>query len=208
MANPWEPEIEITHRLARDCMRFELACLTRLPHRLPLAVPEPAFLGAPRADYPFPFSGYRKLEGRTACGASLDDDTRAASAAKLGEFLRALHDLEVTHELAEAMPVDLIRRADLYARHLLVDDSGRVCGVIDWGDAHLGDPALDLSIQFAFLPPEARPAFEAAYGELDADTRRRARFRALFSGTMLVHYGASSGDEALVEAGRWALERA
>ena len=33
---------------------------------------------------------------------------------------------------------------DLYSRHLLVDDAGRPCGVIDWGDCHVGDPAVDL----------------------------------------------------------------
>lgn len=35
---------------------------------------------------------------------------------------------------------------DLYACHLLIDDSRDLAGVIDWGDVHLGDPALDLSV--------------------------------------------------------------
>jgi aminoglycoside phosphotransferase (APT) family kinase protein len=59
---------------------------------------------------------------------------------------------------------------DLYARHLLVDDQRGLCGVIDWGDVHLGEPALDLMIAFSFLPPAARGAFrEAAPASLMPD---------------------------------------
>lgn len=32
---------------------------------------------------------------------------------------------------------------DLHARHVVLDGS-RVAGIIDWGDVHLGDPAIDL----------------------------------------------------------------
>ena len=44
---------------------------------------------------------------------------------------------------------------DLYARHLLLDETRLPSGVIDWGDVHLGDPALDLSVAISFLPPAA-----------------------------------------------------
>ena len=94
---------------------------------------------------------------------------------------------------------------DLYARHLLVDEHARPCGVIDWGDVHLGDPALDLSIAWAFLPPSARDAFRDAYGPIDDDTWLVARFRALFSVIMELVYGHDVGDEALVREGRAAL---
>lgn len=97
---------------------------------------------------------------------------------------------------------------DLYARHVLLDDKLTACGVIDWGDAHLGDPALDLSIAFAFLPKPARAGFFAAYGNVDEGTLRRARFRAFLSGAALVHYGASVGDAPLLRAGLFAFESA
>jgi aminoglycoside phosphotransferase (APT) family kinase protein len=80
--------------------------------------------------------------------------------------------------------------------------------VIDWGDAHLGDRALDLSIAFSFLPPAARPAFRAAYGPIDDATWDRARFRALFYGVVLVEYGLGIGDEAIRAAGAYALRAA
>lgn len=95
---------------------------------------------------------------------------------------------------------------DLYARHLLVDEERRPCGVIDWGDVHLGDPALDLSIGFSFLPPSARQIFRDAYGPIDDAAWDRARFRALFYGVVLTEYGLAVSDSALVEVGHFALE--
>lgn len=62
---------------------------------------------------------------------------------------------------------------DFYARHLLYH-RGHLAGVIDWGDVHLGDPAVDLSIAFSFLPPEAREDFKHAYGEIGEATWQRA----------------------------------
>jgi aminoglycoside phosphotransferase (APT) family kinase protein len=94
---------------------------------------------------------------------------------------------------------------DLYARHLLADDHLHPTGVIDWGDVHLGDPALDLSLVYSFLPPSARDAFWREYGEVDEAARDRARFRALFYGAVLTHYAAEIGDAALLAAGRFAL---
>ena len=97
---------------------------------------------------------------------------------------------------------------DLYARHLLVDEERRPCGVIDWGDVHLGDPALDLSLAFGFLAPSARDTFRDAYGPIDDTTWDRARFRALFYGAVLTEYGAATGDDPIRAAGEYALRAA
>jgi aminoglycoside phosphotransferase (APT) family kinase protein len=97
---------------------------------------------------------------------------------------------------------------DLYARHLLVDDQRCLCGVIDWGDVHLGEPALDLMIAFSFLPPAARVAFREAYGPIDATAWDRARNRALHYGMSLLEYGAEVGDAPLRAAGEYALRAA
>ncbi len=90
---------------------------------------------------------------------------------------------------------------DLYARHILVNAAGRPCGVIDWGDAHLGDPAVDLSIAHGLLPPEAHEAFRATYGAVDIDTWHMARFRALYHATVTITYGHNTGDGDLVREG-------
>lgn len=97
---------------------------------------------------------------------------------------------------------------DLYARHLLIDDSRQLGGVIDWGDVHLGDPALDLSIAFSFLPPSARDAFRLDYGSIADSTWARARFRALHYGVLLLAYGHDIGDTAIAAAGSYALRSA
>lgn len=94
---------------------------------------------------------------------------------------------------------------DLYPRHLLVA-AGQLSGVIDWGDLHHGDPALDLAIAPALLPPAAWPTFCAAYGGVDTATWRRARFRTAWHTLATLWYGAEIGDAALLEAGRIALD--
>ena len=97
---------------------------------------------------------------------------------------------------------------DLYPRHLLMDSDKKLCGVIDWGDVHYGDPAIDLSIAFSFLPPAARRVFRDAYGPIDDATWRRARFRALHYGAVLCEYGASIDEEAMRKIGLYALQSA
>jgi aminoglycoside phosphotransferase (APT) family kinase protein len=96
---------------------------------------------------------------------------------------------------------------DFYARHLLYC-GGRFAGVIDWGDVHVGDPAVDLAIAFSFLPPAARGIFRQVYGGIDEATWLRARFRAIHYGVVLIEYGASTGDEAIRALGAYALENA
>ena len=53
------------------------------------------------------------------------------------------------------------------SRHLLIDRADRLTGVIDWGDLHLGDAAVDLAIAYTFLPSTARIEFFKAYGEIN-----------------------------------------
>ena len=70
--------------------------------------------------------------------------------------------------------------ADLGPEHLLVRD-GRLAGVIDWGDARVGDPALD----YAWL---LNGPF--ADWDVDPDLRRRARFYHRLTPWFEAHYGA------------------
>ncbi len=94
---------------------------------------------------------------------------------------------------------------DLYARHLLVDKDNHLAGVIDWGDLHLGDPAIDLAIAYAFLPDAARATFLDAYGPVDNQRLAVARLRALFSCLTILLYGHDIGDEDLASEGRRGL---
>jgi len=90
---------------------------------------------------------------------------------------------------------------DLYSRHVLVDEAGQPCGLIDWGDLHVGDPAVDLGLAHAFLPPAAHEAFRRAYGPIDDDVWLRARFRALFHSVAIAWYGDDIGDPDLLREG-------
>ena len=91
--------------------------------------------------------------------------------------------------LADFKPALL--HADLGPEHLLVRD-GRLAGVIDWGDARVGDPALDycwlLNCPFADW-------------EVDPDLRRRARFYHRLAPWYEAHYGLFTNQPAHVERG-------
>lgn len=244
-------------KIAVPWLENEARLLPRIAARLPAPVPVPEYIGAPSDHYPYTFSGYRCLPGKTACFYPLTEEDRAKSAAPLARFLRALHSTPL--ETVADAPGDMLGRADLrkrlpplverlrnpmmaqaapgidtesliataerlaketppwdgmpslvhgdlYARHLLLDEGHIFCGVIDWGDIHLGDPAIDHSIAFSFLPPgPARNIYWENYGNVDIATRNRACFRAIHYGAILSLYGAEIGDNAIKKAGLDAL---
>jgi aminoglycoside phosphotransferase (APT) family kinase protein len=149
--------------------------------------------------------------------ARMDVEARRGTVLERLEALRAqgllagIGDIQPWREIAETMPAGLpsdgpvLVHGDLYARHVLVDGAGAPCGVIDWGDVHLGDPAIDLSLACGFLPAAARDLFRAEYGPIAGSTWEKARFRALFSAVAILFYGADVGDADLVREGRAAL---
>lgn len=97
---------------------------------------------------------------------------------------------------------------DFYARHFLVDAARDLCGVIDWGDVCVADPAIDLSIAYALLPPAARGAFFAVYGSVDARTHGMARRYAMHSAVALAVYSTDVGDAPLRAEAAVALQNA
>lgn len=101
-----------------------------------------------------------------------------------------------------------IVHGDLYAKHVFAELNGKPNGIIDWGDLHYGDPAIDLSIAFEILPPEARNAFAAAYGGVDDATWRLARYRAIYHAGLVAHYGHRIGNDELLAAGLTGLRYA
>ncbi len=95
---------------------------------------------------------------------------------------------------------------DLYVRHLLLD-GGAPSGLIDFGDVHLGDPALDLAIGWLLLPPSAHPAFHSAYGGVDPHAWARARFRAVHHTVAVWQYALAVDDGPLGRAAADGLDR-
>ncbi|UQA61645.1 macrolide 2'-phosphotransferase [Polyangium aurulentum] len=57
---------------------------------------------------------------------------------------------------------------DLHAGHLLLAEDGRLTGILDWTEAHFGDPSLDWALFFGMFGKDALDAciarFEAAGG--------------------------------------------
>ena len=94
---------------------------------------------------------------------------------------------------------------DLYVRHILIGSDMRPSGIIDWGDVHAGDVALDLSIAHTFLPSTAHDAFRRAYGPIDDATWRLARFRALSYGLILSIYADRTNDADLRREARFII---
>ena len=98
-----------------------------------------------------------------------------------------------TATCASATPALRGRRADSR------DRLGRPC---------CGDPAIDLSLVWSFLPRAGREAFFAAYGPVSEATLLRARVLALFlSGTLAV-YAHREGRPTLEREALAGLDRA
>jgi len=109
----------------------------------------------------------------------LDQDRRA-------EAKRFFGDVETLVDFEPAL-----LHADLGPEHLLVC-AGRLAGVIDWGDARLGDPALDYS--WLLNGPFAN-------WDVDPDFRRRARFYHRLAPWFEAHYGVFTNQPAHTERG-------
>lgn len=117
-------------------------------------------------------------------------------------LLGILPGLPSTGQLARLVNLTLVH-GDLNFRNFLLDDDGKLCGVLDWGDAHIGHPAVDLSVAYSFLPPAARAEFFRVYGTVDALTLQLAKFRALYTNLVILLYADDIGDaDQVAEAQR------
>lgn len=88
---------------------------------------------------------------------------------------------------------------DLHLRHLLVDRGGQASGVIDWGDACLADPSVDLSLGYAVFSGAAREAFFEAYaGDVDEARELRARVLAVNLCCALAEYAHTEEEPRLL----------
>ena len=133
---------------------------------------------APRPDW---LETYRRQteEFRRVALPLLDPDERAAGEARLAE-IETLTGFEpaLTH-------------SDLGSSHLLVRD-GKLAGVIDWGDARVGDPAID----YAWLLNVPFPDWE-----VDDELRRRALVYHGLEPWLWVHYGVFTDQPEWVRSG-------
>ncbi|MDQ1015816.1 aminoglycoside phosphotransferase (APT) family kinase protein [Streptomyces afghaniensis] len=98
-----------------------------------------------------------------------------------------------------ALPAEALVHGDLGPEHLLAQD-GSLTGVIDFGDAHIGDPAIDLAWALNGPSPAFADACAAAYGARPA-LRRRSRIWHRLGPWHEVTYGLDTGDQDAVRSG-------
>lgn len=200
------------------CLENELRVVPQLP-ALGLVIPRPEWVGQARGR---PFFGHRMVPGVSADKLGLSEAERASLALPLARFLGRLHgcprpegstddpfrgdpprvwwrlrDKGIQEELLKPTSERWLCHGDLYARHLTIEE-GRLVGVLDWGDVCWADRAVDLSIVYAFLPPDARPTFFEDYGAIDAATAARSRFYARYYGYVLAEFAADIQDQTLL----------
>ena len=244
-------------KVAANLIENEIKILPLIAPSMPLPISISSYIGRPTEDYPFTWAGYDFMPGTTACRLTWTDEQRASNAAILASFLKALHAVPVSDDIAAWAPRDDIGRTDfagrlpklkerlevvkkaiprvdvnsiisiaedltrsairdsrskmywvhgdLYARHIIANNERRITAAIDWGDVHLGDPALDLSIAFTFLPISAHTDFRQSYGEIDDSTWRAACLRAIHHAAAITDYGVGINDQDLLNAAQFCL---
>lgn len=152
----------------------------------------------------------------------------AAQGRQLGLFLRALHAVPVVQAeqrgvgrmtlpverfraevrvpggeefLAkiDGLPADTLVHGDLGPEHVLGRD-GVLTGVIDFGDLHVGDAAIDLAWALNSTPPEFADALAETYGVTD-ELRERALIWHQLGPWHEVLYGNDIGDPRMAAEG-------
>lgn len=95
---------------------------------------------------------------------------------------------------------------DIAGAHLLVDADGALAGVIDFGDAIVGDPALDFAGLLNDAPRSFLERVLAHYPRpVDEGGRRRAAWYIAVAPLYAVREGVERGDAALLARGQRAL---
>ena len=203
---------------------------------LPVEVPRPVGRGRPGAGYPWHWSIHTWLEGEPPTGPlSVDDvagfllalqrvevDGAPEPAGGRGKPLawrdRYVRDalervdapgaLELWEE-AKAAPewpgTPVWIHCDLDARNVLAR-GGRLTGVLDWGGAGAGDPAVDAMVAWKLVAPDERDRFRELLA-VDGDTWLRAKGWALSQALIALGYYTPETNPALhAEATRWLAE--
>jgi aminoglycoside phosphotransferase (APT) family kinase protein len=99
----------------------------------------------------------------------------------------------------------VITHGDLHIRNLIVNGHNELTGIIDWGDTHIGHPAIDLSIIYSIVPAKRREEFFSIYGEVDQTTLTLAKFKAVYTLVFLLNYSLDKKDKFLYEEGKKCL---
>jgi len=143
------------------------------------------------------------------------DTRRSATDERLNALVRAgvvenrgpLDAILETASVIHSPRSDALVHGDLHAGQVLIGDDDQMIGIIDWGDVHVGDPAVDLAAAHAILPGDSHDAFLRAYGPVDSADWLAAKARATWHTVALLASASDSGDTEMVTEARDALAR-
>ncbi|UOK58004.1 phosphotransferase [Bacillus sp. OVS6] len=146
---PGQPSAELTEK-QRASMAIPLAKFLKTLHAIPV---DKALMAGVKYD----------------CLGRLDMNKRIPMLNKTAEKLYSLRPesdtIKQLHKYTEMLvPIGeasekCLVHGDLHLRNILVNEKGSLTGIIDWGDTHIGDSAIDLSAAYSLLPLEARSSF-------------------------------------------------
>lgn len=104
----------------------------------------------------------------------------------------------------------LIHRDLVPGDHILCDPAtGRLAGIIDWGDASIGDPALDFTGLLCDLGRAFAERVAASYqGDIDATFWQRAEFYGRLPPFYEIRFGQHTGDSTHLQHGLDTLREA
>jgi aminoglycoside phosphotransferase (APT) family kinase protein len=122
-------------------------------------------------------------------------------------------DIARIEHLLDSLPVierprtDALVHGDLHSGQIVINEQRQIAGIIDWGDLHVGDPAVDLGGVQAMLPRDSQDEFLQEYGPVDEVVWAAARGRAIWHTVALLAHSIDTGDAAAILEARSSLER-
>jgi aminoglycoside phosphotransferase (APT) family kinase protein len=182
----------------RNLSAVPLALFLKKLHQFPIDQAEK--MGVPHDRFERMNIGKRKV-------MLVENIKKAADLQLIEENQAALDWLSTLKEAKLDIPITLVH-GDCHIRNILVNKEGVISGIIDWGDMHLGNPAIDLSIAYSFLPQSGREPFFRIYGEVSDEIKMVAKFFAIYVGFILLLYGHDIKDEQLVASAKESIKLA
>jgi aminoglycoside phosphotransferase (APT) family kinase protein len=154
-----------------------------------------------------PHDRFERMNIKKRKAMLVDNIKKAADLQLVEEDQAALDWLSTISEEQLDSPITLVH-GDCHIRNILVNKEGTIAGIIDWGDTHLGNPAIDLSIAYSFLPHSGRELFFQKYGEVSDELKMVAKFFAIYVSFILLLYGHDIKDEQLVASAKESIKLA
>ncbi len=101
---------------ALDCIENEIALLPLIAKQVTFPLTSPEFIGTPSDVFPFPYAGYRMIQGKPLCEASELLIKDRAFAITLASWLKQLHSITPSEESIKAIHGDQSWRLNIAHR--------------------------------------------------------------------------------------------